>query len=244
MPSRGIALTQALQSIGVLVPVNFFVSELTEAIVNGGFEDDTTGWTFTPPAVINTTYKHSGLKSAKVAAVSGAIEQTFSSPILKSLISSFKMWVRVWETFDWTFLGIQLFYSDSTNTIDWPALKYLDLNWHEFNVKPYLTLSEKSLEKIKFIAEGRIGMHTSIDDVSLKYYQTPVSEIILKGKSYADGESGSIPIGTFNLSATVDPSHVFDHWASTGGITITDPNSQNTTAIISGAGTITLHTSQ
>lgn len=94
MPSRGIALTQALQSIGGKVPC-----PKGEQITNGGFETgDLTGWTELPGcegAEIVSNYKHSGSYSVYFPAGTGAaIYQLFASAIPQICISSFGVYVK------------------------------------------------------------------------------------------------------------------------------------------------------
>lgn len=82
----------------------------------------------------------------------------------------------------------------------------------------------------------RVGQMYKID-----FYTNPSDGggIIFDESTYYDGESTYDINGDYAIEADPASNHEFDHWVSTGGISIADPDLQSTTATISGDGTIT-----
>ena len=86
-----------------------------------------------------------------------------------------------------------------------------------------------------WIDKVRIGQLYTID-----FYTSPSDGggISFDGETYEDMDTIFETGGVYNLEAYPENSHKFDHWTSTGDITINDPNSQSTSVTISGDGTI------
>ena len=59
------------------------------------------------------------------------------------------------------------------------------------------------------------------------------------GSTYSLPSDITKPAGTYPIEYNADPGYVFDHWETTPGITVTNPNAESTTATISGDGTLT-----
>jgi hypothetical protein len=79
------------------------------------------------------------------------------------------MWQHVWETFDWTMFGLQMFYSDGNSWIFLEFFKQKDLLWHQYDLLPYAQAHPYNgvLAGFKLMATNLVGMHFSVDDVSL-----------------------------------------------------------------------------
>ncbi len=56
--------------------------------------------------------------------------------------------------------------------------------------------------------------------------------------SYSDGDSASKPPNTYNISGNPATGYTFTRWETEGGVSVTDPNSANTTCTVSVNGTL------
>ena len=88
----------------------------------------------------------------------------------------------------------------------------------------------------------------SVDELLLEYAQpatvsfqtSPVGgSLSFNGTTYSNGQSGSFNYATVPISAHPPPGYFVTGWSSTGAIAVTNPNTNATTATISGSGTLT-----
>jgi hypothetical protein len=66
----------------------------------------------------------------------------------------------------------------------------------------------------------------------------PTATITFDGSTYRNGQSTTKTDATYSVSANPVSNYAFDHWSTTGGVSVANPNSQSTTATVSGDGTI------
>ena len=67
---------------------------------------------------------------------------------------------------------------------------------------------------------------------------TTGGSITLNGTTYQNGQSGNYTTGTVTISASPTAGYTFSSWSSMGGISVTSPTSNPTTAMITGSGTL------
>lgn len=159
LPSQGIALTQALQSISGKVPC-----PSGEQIVNGGFEDALNHWDYFLAWLYG--HGHSGVEACELYYIDGWIEQTLETEIAVNCVDIFECWVHPAGTVEDpnNFRLIVTYTDDSTSTHVFDDLVF-SVEWQHLNLKPYLT-SGKTIQKIKFIEESGTS-YIAVDDVSL-----------------------------------------------------------------------------
>ena len=58
------------------------------------------------------------------------------------------------------------------------------------------------------------------------------------GSTYSLPSDITKPAGTYPIEYNADPGYEFDHWETTPGITVTNPNAWSTTATVTGSGTL------
>jgi len=64
--------------------------------------------------------------------------------------------------------------------------------------------------------------------------------ITFAGVSYNDGNTVNKSAGTYNIAAVPGGGYNFDHWATTGSLSVAAPTSASTTCNVSGAGTLSM----
>jgi hypothetical protein len=75
---------------------------------------------------------------------------------------------------------------------------------------------------------------------TITFYTDPTNggTITFDGSTYSNGQSTTKIDGGYSVSASPASNYVFDHWSTTGGVSVSNPNSQSTTATVSGTGSI------
>ena len=75
---------------------------------------------------------------------------------------------------------------------------------------------------------------------TITFYTDPTDggTITFDGSTYSNGQSTTKTDGTYSVSANPASNYVFNHWPTTGGVSVSNPNSQSTTATVSGDGSI------
>jgi hypothetical protein len=71
------------------------------------------------------------------------------------------------------------------------------------------------------------------------YTSPPGGTITFNGNIYSNGGSGSYQSGAYNITANAPFGYSFSSWGSSGGVSVTNPSSQSTTATVSGTGSLT-----
>ena len=81
------------------------------------------------------------------------------------------------------------------------------------------------------------------EERTITFYMNPTDggTITFDGSTYSNGQNTQKPDGQYSVSANPATNYEFDHWATTGGVSVANPNSQSTTATVSGNGGITAH---
>jgi hypothetical protein len=64
--------------------------------------------------------------------------------------------------------------------------------------------------------------------------------ITFDGVSYNDGNTVDKTAGTYDIAANPGSGYYFDSWETSGGLSVTSPNSASTACVISGAGTLSM----
>ncbi|MGB6874160.1 MAG: amidase domain-containing protein, partial [Dehalococcoidia bacterium] len=75
---------------------------------------------------------------------------------------------------------------------------------------------------------------------TITFYTDPTAggTITFTGSTYSNGQSTTKTDGPYSVSANPASGYVFDHWTTTGGVSVSNANSQSTTATVSGTGSI------
>jgi len=75
---------------------------------------------------------------------------------------------------------------------------------------------------------------------TITFYTDPPAggTITFDGSAYSNGQSTTRPDDTYPVSANPAPNYEFDHWSTTGGASVSNPDSQFTTATVTGDGSI------
>ena len=75
---------------------------------------------------------------------------------------------------------------------------------------------------------------------SITFYTDPTNggTITFNGNTYSNGQTTQIVDGTYNIVANPATNYAFNHWSSTGGVTVSNPNSQSTTVTVTGDGSL------
>ena len=133
----------------------------TQEVINGGFENGSTGWTLNVASFLSTDYHHSGTHSLEFQQ-SGTALQTFSTSIPVSSISSFVFYLYAFDVY--TGGGLNVNYSDSTFTSI--NLNLTQSTWVENIINLSSLSSGKSIVSIEFYAASESGRFY-LDDVSL-----------------------------------------------------------------------------
>jgi hypothetical protein len=109
--------------------------------------------------------------------------------------------------------------------------------------------STKYYWKIKAIDEhgatktGPIWDFTTESQYTINFYTDPANKgtITFDGTTYNHGQNTQKIAGTYNIKANPGSDKIFSHWSKTGSISIANPNQQQTTADVSGTGSIKAH---
>jgi len=80
----------------------------------------------------------------------------------------------------------------------------------------------------------------SSSQYTITFYTDPTNggTITFDGTTYSNGQSTQKQAGSYSIHANPATNYVFDHWSTTGGVSVSDPYSQSTTATVSGDGTL------
>jgi len=75
---------------------------------------------------------------------------------------------------------------------------------------------------------------------TITFYTDPSTggTITFAGSTYTNGQSTTKTDGTYPVSANPASNYMFDHWSTTGGVSVANPNAQLTTATVTGDGSI------
>ncbi|MGB6873849.1 MAG: cohesin domain-containing protein, partial [Dehalococcoidia bacterium] len=75
---------------------------------------------------------------------------------------------------------------------------------------------------------------------TITFYTDPTAggTITFAGSTYSNGQSTTKTDGTYPVSANPGSGYVFDHWTTSGGVSVSNANSQSTTATVTGTGSI------
>jgi GH25 family lysozyme M1 (1,4-beta-N-acetylmuramidase) len=75
---------------------------------------------------------------------------------------------------------------------------------------------------------------------TITFYTDPTNggTITFDGVTYSNGQSTTKTDGTYSVSANPASNYEFDHWSTTGGVSVANPYSHSTTATVSGDGSI------
>ena len=63
--------------------------------------------------------------------------------------------------------------------------------------------------------------------------------VLFNGSSYASGSDSGFLLGNYTAEAPTCSDALFEHWTSSGAVTVVSPKSNNTTAYVTGNGTLT-----
>jgi List-Bact-rpt repeat protein len=75
--------------------------------------------------------------------------------------------------------------------------------------------------------------------VTLETSLLSCSSLEFNDSSYASGSEPGFLLGSYSARAPVCSNALFEHWSTSGGVTVASPNSINTTANVTGNGTLT-----
>ena len=75
---------------------------------------------------------------------------------------------------------------------------------------------------------------------TITFYTDPTNggTITFNGITYSNGQNTQKPDGTYTIIANPATNYAFNHWTSTGGVTVANPNSHTTTVTITADGTL------
>jgi len=89
---------------------------------------------------------------------------------------------------------------------------------------------------------GTLQMNQATSGFTVTFATNPVAgSITFDGSSYTNGQTTSKSSGTYNISAVSSSGYIFSSWTTTGSLSVANPSSANTTATVSGAGTLQMN---
>jgi hypothetical protein len=78
------------------------------------------------------------------------------------------------------------------------------------------------------------------ENYTVRFFTEPpdVGSITFSGTTYTNGQSGNYAAGTYQIEANVPKGYIFYNWVATGGVSVADSESRQTTASVTGSGSL------
>lgn len=154
-----------------LIPFWKYVAPpVAEAITNGGFEQDQTGWKFLW-ASIETDIVHSGLKSCGIGYSQGAY-QDFATPIQIAKVLNYEAYAYKVEDYSGYNLAFHIHTDVGGTSVYIQNYVPFDSQWHKLNLLSYVLArfpTATTISGLGFHGGSSDFGNYRIDDVSLIY---------------------------------------------------------------------------